>query len=354
MERYVSFLLDGYTIKDIDVMTDTIYGYMRAVNKLYKDKRFNEPFDRSSQSRAAILLREQKKYEDEPDRRQPLHDKVICMMKIIADGSDKLGLENAIWKWTALGRLAGFRCQEYLMNKKNEIRYYVKPNDEKIVRAFTVKNFRFYDRDGIRLISSVALSNRNSVNKVGTEYDIQKNRCNGQEVTYTRQDRFSDFCPVEISLDIVDSAKKLGYTNELDPLCVYRKNGEVYYLTDDLVTEYYRKVTKMVFPSISRDELMLISTHSLRVKAAVLLQEAGKDGTYIKLRLRWLSNCFEIYLRNTDVICDQHNSALSRVNEIMYNRIVHGIAISSDNLPDITNDTMTIVDASANELDDED
>ena len=48
----------------------------------------------------------------------------------------------------------------------------------------------------------------------------------------------------------------------------------------------------------------------LRVYACVLLHEAGKDGPYIKLRLRWLSNCFEVYLRNTDKIRAQHNDAL--------------------------------------------
>ena len=66
---------------------------------------------------------------------------------------------------------------------------------------------------------------------------------------------------------------------------------------------------------MGRDQLNLISSHSLRVTACVLLHEAGKDGTYIKLRLRWLSNCFEIYLRNSDIIMAQHESALAPFHE---------------------------------------
>ena len=51
--------------------------------------------------------------------------------------------------------------------------------------------------------------------------------------------------------------------------------------------------------------------------ACVLLSESGKDGTYIKLRLRWLSNCFEIYLRNTDNIAVQHGNALEDAHSRM-------------------------------------
>ena len=67
--------------------------------------------------------------------------------------------------------------------------------------------------------------------------------------------------------------------------------------------------------TVGRDQLNLISSHPLRVTACVLLHEARKDGTYIKLRLRWLSNCFEIYLRNSDIIMAQHESALAPFHE---------------------------------------
>ena len=33
-------------------------------------------------------------------------------------------------------------------------------------------------------------------------------------------------------------------------------------------------------------------------------------GVYIKLRIRWLSYCFQTYLRNTYTICAQHTAAL--------------------------------------------
>ena len=74
---------------------------------------------------------------------------------------------------------------------------------------------------------------------------------------------------------------------------------------------------RLVCQNFTDLELSLISTHSLRVYACVLLHEAGKDGPYIKLRLRWLSNCFEVYLRNTPRIRNQHTDALQGSTENM-------------------------------------
>ena len=63
--------------------------------------------------------------------------------------------------------------------------------------------------------------------------------------------------------------------------------------------------------------------------AAVLLHEAGKDGPYIKLQLRWLSNCFQIYLRNTNRICAQHTVALIDIN----NDIFQALSDFENNIP---------------------
>ena len=66
-----------------------------------------------------------------------------------------------------------------------------------------------------------------------------------------------------------------------------------------------------VYRDILPEQLSLISPHSLRVKAAVLLNKAGKDGTYIKLRLNWLNNCVKVYLQNTEVTMIQHSTVLA-------------------------------------------
>ena len=88
-----------------------------------------------------------------------------------------------------------------------------------------------------------------------------------------------DLYPVEISIDIVELASGLGARNPEDPLGVFQTaRGDTVYFTSDMITKYYRYVTKISFPTISNAELRLFSCHSARVMAVVLLREAGKDG----------------------------------------------------------------------------
>ena len=51
------------------------------------------------------------------------------------------------------------------------------------------------------------------------------------------------------------------------------------------MTAYYCYVTKLVVPLISHNKLKLFSIDLVGVKAAVVLQEAGKSKHYIKLRI---------------------------------------------------------------------
>ena len=151
--------------------------------------------------------------------------------------------------------------------------------------------------------------------QVGQHYDMHKNRVNDQVIKQMRDEERPEFCPVQASLDIVDVALHLGQTKEDNPLCVFEtEDGTVQYLTGDMITKYYRWVTAQVFPQISKEDLKLISCHSIRVTAAVILHLAGKDPSYIKLRLRWLSDCFQGYLRNTKRISAQHTAAVSETN----------------------------------------
>ena len=48
----------------------------------------------------------------------------------------------------------------------------------------------------------------------------------------------------------------------------------------------------------------------MRVWACVLLDEVGKSPDYIKKHLRWMGDSFQMYLRDTHVIQNQHREAL--------------------------------------------
>ena len=70
--RYITFLLSGFTIMCITILTNTIEDYMAAINKRYKDNGYNEPWDAEGDSDAAVLLRSQSRFEKMPAKQDPL------------------------------------------------------------------------------------------------------------------------------------------------------------------------------------------------------------------------------------------------------------------------------------------
>ena len=83
------------------------------------------------------------------------------------------------------------------------------------------------------------------------------------------------------------------------------------YLTSYDLSVALRSAMKRAHPHLTKEELSLISCHSLRVWACVLLSEAGKGGDYIRVRLRWLSEAYRVYLRDTLKTAQQHKSSLA-------------------------------------------
>ncbi len=59
---------------------------------------------------------------------------------------------------------------------------------------------------------------------------------------------------------------------------------------------------------------MRFSSHSIRVWAVVLLDEAGMNPDFIKSRLRWMGNSYRLYLQDTAVLQTKHISALEQVS----------------------------------------
>jgi len=343
--NYMTFLLSGHSIKNIEIKSDTIKGYMRVVNDYYVEHTCLPPFDAKSKSEAARLLSEQEKFEQDPARREPLTDAVMEKMRALAS-VDSLGFRAAVWDITGLGRFGGFRQQEFAMDVRDTIKYYVLPNGVKVTRAFCVKNIHFRDKMKARM--RLPLIHEDECEEVGPEYEVQKNRRNGQIIWFRRERRYPEYCPVILSLRLVWRAETLGQKGD-DPLCVYRdKDGICQYLTGRDVTEYFRFVVKLTMPNISAEELKLISTHSIRVTACVLLAEAGKDGWYIKLRLRWMSDCYEIYIRNTSRIALMHNDAMNEAN-----RRLSEMAVTLVNLPAVLVES-GVLDRVSYEIEDDD
>ena len=174
IDRYTAYLLEGYTIKDKQIAVSTIRGYLHAVNSHYISLNLSPPFDHTSHSASALMLKRMKSFQDKSDQREPLHCMTISCLHALALAADPLGFEMAVWYWTALGRLGGFRCQEFAMDTVDTIRVYVKPDSTHVTRAFTLCNFISKDNNCARVPWRQALATLQSVHTISTEYDIQK------------------------------------------------------------------------------------------------------------------------------------------------------------------------------------
>ena len=70
------------------------------------------------------------------------------------------------------------------------------------------------------------------------------------------------------------------------------------------------------------------------------MHEAGKNGDYIKIRLRWVSEAYRVYLRNTKNTAKLHNVAVEENAQ----RIDFSLA----NLPDTLDDNWVTNDEDSN------
>lgn len=321
---YTTWLLSGNSIKATDtkpfyIKVGTIKGYLGEVNKHYASHAEPPPYDSRVKSRTKELLDEAAKYEDECIKRAPLSDAVVARAYELAEEeNDRHGFRTIVWHFINIGRFAGLRRQEYAMEKEDTIQYYQLPSGQLVARAFLVEDVRFCFEGGVETPRLTELSNddRDQCVAAGLLYKIQKNRQNRQLQWYNRNRSYPRFCFVNSAFHLVDNALYLGQAWD-EPLCVYKAGDVTKMLTGLQMTEYLRFITLLVFPRISTSELNRISSHSIRVYAACLLHEAGKDAAYIKLRLRWLSDCFLGYLRNTNTIREQHNDALDSAHTTM-------------------------------------
>jgi hypothetical protein len=95
---------------------------------------------------------------------------------------------------------------------------------------------------------------------------------------------------------------------------VYRdpNTGKRHLITASQVAIFLRHVAHNVFgiPTGHKD-LLAWSCHSICVTAANLLHRAQFLDSYIKNHLRWCSDTFLMYLRNTFYTADQHTKAIT-------------------------------------------
>ena len=226
-------------------------------------------------------------------------------------------LDSAILDWIILGRFTGARrsewCQDGPAIEMTEPNF---AHETPEPRAFIFEDFEFFDSDGKR-IYTVSAAHVDVVEFVKIRWRFQKNNDNGQVIPYKRDRARPDVCPVSAALRIILRASALGLPLSL-PLAVYSASSSTSpyrHIRASQVVDLLRRSAQSVFGLKSNDKLLLKWTcHSIRVTAANILHRAGMSDSYIQTRLRWKSNTFLMYLRNTFYSADRHTKTLNISN----------------------------------------
>lgn len=298
---------------------------------LHKDRDLPSPRG-ASIDYISIVLKAVKKFEKQPNRREMIHDEMIHYLESIRTSLDQDSLEAALIDWIYLGRFVGYRSIEWCQTSQRDYLKIDHPNwDGPSSYAFIAQDFQFYNshKQPIYDISTASLDDMAYFTIL---FRKQKNNRNYELIPYYKDVDNPDFCAVAAAFRIRQRALRLKVPDE-EPLGVYFSTSGKYanqrcFITAKQTAAFLQSIAKVVF-KLKKDDKALTrwTSHSIRVTACNLLHRQGYSDTYIQTRLRWRSNAFLDYLRNTLYTAASHTKALH---------------IPKNNLPDLTTNYTTV------------
>ena len=247
------------------------------------------------------------RYEAIPNRRNPVSASMLRYM-LDTRGSDPDALSYALTDFQIIGHYAGLRLSEYAQYSAKGI---TMTADGSSPRGFLISDFIFYGQNRAHIPQpSDRHLTPDLVFSSAIRFREQKNGDNGQIVPFAANTVDTDMCPVRAMLRIRARAQRLGVSSGA-PIAVAKSSHKVVNLHEKQINSHIRRAAREVYGITDRHELVRFTTHSTRVGAAVHLHLAGKDGPFIKTRLRCRSDPFLLYLRNVLELAVQHATALA-------------------------------------------
>jgi hypothetical protein len=209
-------------------------------------------------------------------QQSPITRKIYSALLDQANKSLIDSVETVVFDWFMLIQLTGLRCAEYAQKTQTNVEEHEYPSGTRVVKAFVRFDWKFYNSIGRLITDPIEVPK-----KLKMTFQIEKNRRNGQSITLVADDAHLDICPVRAAYCIYLRAKKLGQSDS-EPMGVFvNKFGIKKYLTGGKIPKILQSVAKRVHPDWSANELSCISSHSGRVWALALLDEAGMSPAFM-------------------------------------------------------------------------
>ena len=301
---YTVALVQGDTIRGRLIKHSTIKKYLEQAYLLFGSLQYTSPYNF-----VGTILKAVKDYEEVPNRRRMITDSMMHWLLKAAAKEGPDSSTRAIVDWVLLGRYAGFRAAEWSQTTRTKFAR-ISHWPGKPSRAMTRSDFTFLGQ-GERHLSHSNINER-LVRYLTITWRYQKNRQNGQQVTFGDDPDSPDYSATRAAIRIYHRSKRLGVEDGA-PIAVFQSgSGRTQFITDSMVNALLRDAAVAALGLKRTDvALKLWSTHSIRVTAANLLYRQQLSDQYIMTRLRWQSPAFLVYLRNTIHSADAHSKAIS-------------------------------------------
>ena len=244
----------GYFIKNLIMQNNcrsaTARGYADAVNDLFIRREFPIP----AENLVASIIKNLSKEEDIARQRSPLTAEIFACLFRLAKNSEQDSETNVIFDWFCVIRIIGLRCSEYAQTTQNKIDIYEYPSGKQVVKAFVRTDWIFYNKQG-RIIKVHDEAMLDSLGKCKVTFRIQKNRQNGQKITFTFDFNHPSICLVRAAYRIYLRSIRLGQSDD-EPMAVFvnKKNAKKY-LTGNKIAEILQKAARIAHPDWTDEEI---------------------------------------------------------------------------------------------------
>ena len=249
---YTKSLIDGNNIFGIEMRAATIRGYLDAVNDLFRAKDCTLPidFDQLKTNPSAIFYDQIKTWEEEPNRRTHMTPEFLHELLTRANAEqDQDSFIPVVRDWTAMARYAAFRMCEVGQKNQKDIGYHTVPvTNRRIMKAFARGDFQFFDKIGQRITD--VQNNAHRIHTIRITWRVQKNRRNGQQITWEVDLANPAICIVKAAIRIY--LRSIRFDPEGNrPLGFYVEKGKIKYLTGRKVSAFFKVIAVHVYPDIT-------------------------------------------------------------------------------------------------------
>jgi hypothetical protein len=248
------------------------------------------------------IINEVKRWEEAPNRREPLTKTMIIHQKTRCIHSQPHSVDNAMYDWEVIGIYAGPRLAEWAQadHVRTVSQVLTNPFDG-LPRAFILDDVEFFADSRRRLSRPTAFATPLHVQQIDVCWRWQKNGTRNEKKTFLRIPGDPLLCAVSAWLRITQRYQDLGVPNSY-PLALFTDTGlltgTVEFLRPSHIEFALRSAARHVYNITDEAALAKFTSHSIRVGACCALHAAGVSTMDIQYALRWKSTAFTVYLRN--------------------------------------------------------